>query len=251
VSRRQQREKQVMTMPEPAARDASLDSELAAVLDQELQRLPAKYRAAIVLCDLEGRTRKQAADQLRLPEGTVASRLARARGLLASRLQRLGLGVAAGAVNEALSRGALASTVPPQLLATTIQALSAPNGGTASAKAVLIAEAVLRGMLVRRLVGPTLALMGLLMLGGLGGLMYAAPTQREQALATAPADAQSAPDQGGGAAKDDGHLDHLFEQLHAIIRFHIVQLHNLLHPPAQESPPRPEAPPAPVPLPNP
>jgi hypothetical protein len=41
-----------------------------------LSRLPDKYRAVLVLCDLEGKTRTEAAVQLGLPEGTIASRLA-------------------------------------------------------------------------------------------------------------------------------------------------------------------------------
>ena len=75
----------LVNMPEPAvaeARDADLDS----VLDEELSRLPNHYRGVIALCDLEGNTRKEAARQLGIPEGSVASRLARARTLLAKRL---------------------------------------------------------------------------------------------------------------------------------------------------------------------
>src|SRR6059036_3171365 len=71
--------------------EASASGELREVIDEELTRLPADYRAAVVVCDLEGRTRKEAASQLGWNEGTVASRLARARAILADRLARRGV----------------------------------------------------------------------------------------------------------------------------------------------------------------
>src|SRR5215470_659777 len=70
-------------MPEPQAPEQDTRNDLQPLLDQELSRLPDKYRVAIVLCDLEGKTRQEAAQQLGLPEGTLAARLARGRVLLA------------------------------------------------------------------------------------------------------------------------------------------------------------------------
>src|SRR5262245_59023974 len=58
AARRKQREKQVTDMPEPAVVARDLWHDLQPLLDQELSRLPDKYREAIVLCDLEGHTRK-------------------------------------------------------------------------------------------------------------------------------------------------------------------------------------------------
>src|SRR5947209_2918028 len=74
-AKRQTREKQVQDMPEPAAAEPNLWQDLQPLLDQELSRLPDKYRVAIVLCDLEGKTRKEVARQLKIPEGTLSSRL--------------------------------------------------------------------------------------------------------------------------------------------------------------------------------
>jgi RNA polymerase sigma factor (sigma-70 family) len=102
--RRKRRERQVEAPPEPAVMDQDHDSELRALLDLELSRLPEKYRAAIVLCDLEGRSRSEAARSLGCPEGTLAGRLARARVMLARRLSRHGL---------AVTGAALAAVCPP------------------------------------------------------------------------------------------------------------------------------------------
>ena len=81
-----------MPDPRPAGHDAG---ELASAVDAELTRLPDRYRAAVVLCELEGRSLKDAAEHLGVPLGTVASRLARGRALLASRLTARGFAAAA------------------------------------------------------------------------------------------------------------------------------------------------------------
>ncbi len=82
IARRNRRERQVTAMPEPAAAERQLWDDLRPLLDQELGRLPGKYRTLIVLADLEGKTRREIGQQLGCPEGTVAGRLARARALL-------------------------------------------------------------------------------------------------------------------------------------------------------------------------
>src|SRR5438093_644108 len=86
AARRRNLEKKKQAMPKPET-DAELWQELRPVLDQELSRLPDKFRVVVIACDLEGKTRSEVADLLGVPEGTVASRLARARGMLAKRLR--------------------------------------------------------------------------------------------------------------------------------------------------------------------
>ena len=55
------------------------DDGLGGLLHEEIARLPERFRAPVVLCDLEGRTHEQAARHLGWPVGTVKSRLARGR----------------------------------------------------------------------------------------------------------------------------------------------------------------------------
>src|SRR5262249_24597049 len=90
------RERPVIEMPEPRSGRQGRAQDLEELLDQELACLPDKYRAAIVLCHLEGRTRKEAAHHLKIPEGTFSTRLMTARKMLAKRLSRQGLAMTAG-----------------------------------------------------------------------------------------------------------------------------------------------------------
>src|SRR5437588_199324 len=69
AAKQRRREAQVVTMPEPTP--AEVRDDMQAELDEELGRLPEHYRGVVVLCDLEGATRKEAARQLGLPEGRV------------------------------------------------------------------------------------------------------------------------------------------------------------------------------------
>src|SRR5207253_1365292 len=68
------------------------------VLHGELNRLPEKYRLPLVLCDLEGQPRKDVAGQLGIPEGTLSSRLATGREILADRLRHRGVACRAGSL---------------------------------------------------------------------------------------------------------------------------------------------------------
>src|SRR5262249_60940339 len=109
---RRRRAREVPTHPLPdavAPQPAGADFDALDILDEEIARLPEGYRAAVVLCELEGRPRKDAALRLGVPEGTLSSRLAAARKLLAQRLARRGpvlaLGALAGAGAPAGPRG--------------------------------------------------------------------------------------------------------------------------------------------------
>src|SRR5207253_7191697 len=89
--------------PESLPESALERSELRAIIDDELGRLPPRLREAVVLCDLGGKPRSEAARELDCPEGTVAARLMRARRLLADRLTRRGVALPAAGLAAVLT----------------------------------------------------------------------------------------------------------------------------------------------------
>ena len=153
-ARRQVKERKYGEMRQADGGDR-MDEELLAVLDQELSRLPDRYRAVLVLCDLESATRAEAARQLGCKEGTVASRLDRARKMLAKRLTRRGLVLSGTTLVAALSAQAAPAAVPPALIVGAVKTPARDGGGTVGsllpAKAVALAERVLRAMWLKRL----------------------------------------------------------------------------------------------------
>jgi RNA polymerase sigma factor (sigma-70 family) len=132
-ARRRERELQVLPMPERAARPEPGPSDLRLVLDAELARLPERYRAAVALCDLEGHTRKEAARRLACPEGTLSTWLLRGRTLLADRLRRRGVGLAAAGVALGATAGVGTAAIPDTLLRATLRLASeAPAAAVAA-----------------------------------------------------------------------------------------------------------------------
>jgi RNA polymerase sigma factor (sigma-70 family) len=133
AARRRTREVQVTVMPDAEAEQRDQWRDVQPLLDQELSRLPEKYRTVIVLCDLEGRTRKEVARQLVCPEGTIAARLARARAMLAKRLTRRGVTLSGGALAAVFSQETASAVVPISVVASTIKAASMFAAGPVAA----------------------------------------------------------------------------------------------------------------------
>ena len=153
--------------------EASADEELLTRLDHELSRLPDKYRVPVVLCELEGRGRKEVARLLGLPEGTLSWRLAQAKKILARRLSRYGT----VAVAALLSGGAASACLSPALRASTVEA--ALTAGTVPVKVLALTEGVLKAMLLTKL-KITVCFGALMVLTGIGatGLTYRATAQQ-------------------------------------------------------------------------
>lgn len=138
--RRRAHERHVANLPHPAV-PPNGDPDILPLLDRELNRLPEKFRLPIILCGVEGRGRKEVAAQLRLPEGTLASRLNTARRLLAKRLARYGVAISAAAAVLALPKDGLAQ-MHPSLVAAALQAgtKEGPAAVLALANSVLMAR---------------------------------------------------------------------------------------------------------------
>jgi RNA polymerase sigma-70 factor (ECF subfamily) len=163
AARQHAKEKRLGSMSPAERMDEIQKSELRSILDQELARLPERHRAAIVLCELEGLSRREAAGQLGVSEGTLSSRLARAKIQLRERLTRRGLALSAATLAFALTEDAQAVAVPPSLVDSTIRVATLVGtgsslAGVASTSVITLTEGVLKAMLLSKL---KLALLGL------------------------------------------------------------------------------------------
>ena len=188
------------------AADQSEPSDLAPVVQAEVQRLPDKYRDPVVLCYLEGRTHEEAARLLDWPLGTVKGRLARARDLLRSRLMRRGLAPSEGACTAALA--VRPATPPTAVVDATVRAAplvaagDPTGGGLASARAVLLSQGVVRTMMLTNWkIAAALGLTALL-LAGTGGYVYQT-ARGEPGAGPTPAARGADKPAGADKAKDD------------------------------------------------
>jgi RNA polymerase sigma factor (sigma-70 family) len=136
-----------LTHDVPAPPEA--DGELSGAVDEELERLPHRMRAAFVLCCLEGLTSAEAARELGCPAGTVDSRLHAARTRLRDRLTRRGLGPTAILVGVTCTAPSATATLPAPWVMTALRHATAP--GAVPNNINLLATGVLESMSASKL----------------------------------------------------------------------------------------------------
>ena len=151
-----------------------MNRDFGPVVQEEVRRLPEKYRAVVVLCYWQSLSHEQAAAQLGCPLGTVRSRLARARKLLHRRLTRRGLAplaaIVAAALSEASAQASTLAAVPPLLVKETIRAAAAAASGQALSSVVAgtTASLVQRTLWSMAMIKIKTAAVGLALVGLLG-----------------------------------------------------------------------------------
>jgi RNA polymerase sigma factor (sigma-70 family) len=164
----------------PGRNDNSFDAlaagELRAALDEEIARLPDKYRTPLVLCYLAEKTHEQAASELGWPKSSVTARLAKARALLLRRLTRRGFTVPAGLLAVLLTESAANAAIPSLLTLSTVRvAMQALNGeASAAASAATLVAGFIRGTTAVKVVG-TLTLLAILGFATAVGYRMTAP----------------------------------------------------------------------------
>jgi RNA polymerase sigma factor (sigma-70 family) len=141
--------------------------ELRPILDEEVNRLPAKYRTPVVLCYLEGKAYQQAAAEIGCPKGTVSIRLTRARDLLRKRLARRGFAMPAMALSTLVAEKA-AAALPAGLVDRTIRAALT---GIVSEPIRALAHGVLRTMFLNKIKTIGSVVFSLLLLAATGAVI--------------------------------------------------------------------------------
>jgi RNA polymerase sigma factor (sigma-70 family) len=189
ASRRHAREGSAHPVEAAADSPRGPDAEILGIIDQELGRLPEKYRVPILICLLEGRTQDEAAAELRWPLGTVRSRLFRGRELLKERLRRRGAAPSVMALEQGIDLLRSVAAPPASLVQTTVasaaRSLTAPAITAAgfSVSVTSLAEGVISAMWISKL---KLVAAGLLVAGSLGtGAALVAGSDEGQAGQTA------------------------------------------------------------------
>jgi RNA polymerase sigma factor (sigma-70 family) len=182
-------------IPAPPAPDAAAWRDFRVVLDEEVCRLPGRYRSAFVLRFLRGMTDAEAARELGVPTGTVQSRLSRARARLRERLTRRGVTLTAGALAAGCAAEASAGLPASLVRSIVTAALSgaadrAAAAGVVTAQAAALAKGAIRAMWMTKVQMTAALVLSVALIGG-GAFTY-------RALAAGPGD------EPGPASRSEG-----------------------------------------------
>jgi RNA polymerase sigma factor (sigma-70 family) len=188
-----------LLLTDPPAGEAVLDTdrwELRSILDEEVNRLPERYRVPFVLCHLDGLTNEEAARRLGCPKGTVLSRLSRARERLRKQLTRRGVGLTAAAL--ALAEPVGNAAVPAELTTSTARLAAAFAAGTALTRSttILLTEGVLSSMFFEKIKLTASVVLALALIGTGGGFFSRRGEARVQLTPTPKATPE--PDRASG-----------------------------------------------------
>jgi RNA polymerase sigma factor (sigma-70 family) len=175
AARRGKRENRAPARPSVNPADELSWSEVRTLLDEEIARLPEKYRTAFVLCCLENLSQVEAARRLGRNERTLSSQLAAARKRLGQQLTRRG--VALTAVLAAASLTAPASSLPVGLVTKTMKVILAASAGQGLASIISASVAELvqdtsAAMIASKAKTATIVLLAVSMLAGVSAWAY-------------------------------------------------------------------------------
>jgi len=207
--RARQEQRRTASAREPAAESLAEMTlgELRLALDEELQRLPERFRIPLQLCCLEGRTQDEAAQVLGWTAGTVRGRLNRGRELLRKRLARRGLSISATLLASALAQTTAVGAVSGPLIGATVQAAAqfaagGPVAGLVSSTTWMLTQEVLQAMLIAKLKSAAVVLLLIGVVGlGAGALLNSTIAGTQTPLAGA--GGQPAPAEGARPARPE------------------------------------------------
>ena len=205
AGRRRKHERLAAAMQTEASGPQALSPEVRPILDEEVSRLPEKYRLPIVLRYLQGKSHEQTAQELGCPPGTLSWRLSQAREILAKRLTRRGVALSATALGTLLAENTVTAAFPPALATAAVQAgLTFAAGQTCgvSSQAILLAEGAMKTMIVAKLKTAGVVLLAIGVLGGGLGVLHNRNGAKSEAAFAVPKETETQPEPVGGPVVD-------------------------------------------------
>lgn len=193
-----------------AAKESFVDGEVRGVLDEEISRLPEKYRRPLLLCYMAGHTTAEAARLLNCPRGTVLTRLAWARQRLRVRLLQRGISLSLGSLGLFLTSEACALSAPAQLASRAIRNVIsvATQGAAVPAEVSALVQGGLMVMISSRLRTSMLLALAI----GLAGVGWLGVAARETT------EAQIASDGARAVSPEKVHSDVQPRPIHELLR---------------------------------